>query len=255
MEALKLIPQVFFEFFARLAPGAVAFAIWLGLFDGREVWKAALDTLSAGHLDSHNVTPLSIVAATAVCYVLGQLAAPFGKAMQRICENVAAFTGRRPRLGRALLAVRKWPDAVTESDAEKLRKTASDLARKAAGLKEPAEDQAPERSEPYDWLRANRPTVGALAAKIRAEQTMFHAMSAIFLAAFIAMLVQSGIRQPGQLAALLGLGLACAVRGHSVSVTFKDTSRKLREALDPTTVRPGARPVDRRRTVKARKLA
>jgi len=43
MDALKLIPQSFFEFFARLAPGSVAFAFWLGLFNGGPELRRPLD--------------------------------------------------------------------------------------------------------------------------------------------------------------------------------------------------------------------
>ena len=48
MEALKQIPQAFFEFFARLVPGFVAFGLWLGLFGGADHWQNVLGMVMVG---------------------------------------------------------------------------------------------------------------------------------------------------------------------------------------------------------------
>jgi|GEM_PF-4966627 len=271
MDALKQIPQSFFEFFARLVPGAVAFALWLGLFGGGPKWKQALLTVTAGLLRPEDVLPVSLGAATATCYVVGQLAAPFGKVMQRLCENMATVMTRHEWLGRAILTVQKLPAGLTAKDRYALRKAALDLAESekkakqrlerldeeaalrrewlATALeketqtalakhgeipKEPDKSRSQEAPKPkdYDWLRANAPELGALAAKIRAEHTMFHSISVIFLAAFVVELAQRGAMAPTRLAILFTLGVACAVRGYSVSETFRETSKKLRDAAE-----------------------
>ena len=56
MEALRLIPQAFFEFFARLVPGAVALVMWMALFGGAGCWQSILEAFAAGRLDESNVS-------------------------------------------------------------------------------------------------------------------------------------------------------------------------------------------------------
>ena len=94
MDALKLIPQSFFEFFARLVPGGVAFAIWMTLFDGAYRWPAVLETLAAGRLDKSNVAVFAFFVAISIAYGIGQLVAPFGKAAQRISEFLSVPAAR-----------------------------------------------------------------------------------------------------------------------------------------------------------------
>jgi hypothetical protein len=77
--------------------------------------------------------------------------------------------------------------------------------------------------EGYDWLRLNKPDVGALCARIRAEFTMHNALSVAFLAvtvmAYIAgeywWAVASGSAAP-----------LMAFRGATTEKTFQKTTRK-----------------------------
>lgn len=88
------------------------------------------------------------------------------------------------------------------------------------------------KANDYDWLRANRPPLGALVAKIRAEHTMFHSLSAVFVLA-LAIRLATGPAGPGAPLILLVLGVACAVRGYAVKKTLDKTARKLRAAIEP----------------------
>ncbi len=91
MELVKLIPQAFFDFFARLVPGALALAIFLANPYGQNQWRMLLESFAAGKLDKSNLATLAVSAAIMTAYVVGQLAAPFGKAMQRVAETIATF--------------------------------------------------------------------------------------------------------------------------------------------------------------------
>lgn len=133
MELVKLIPQAFFDLFARLVPGLLALVLWFGLFGSPDDWATALQAVTADRLDSDNVVATIAIVGLVGAYTIGQLTAPFGKLLQRFAERLAK-----------------------EMDHEKGAK------------KEPKEEL-----KDYDWLRANHPGSGALAAKIRAESTMF----------------------------------------------------------------------------------
>jgi hypothetical protein len=190
MEALKLIPQAFFEFFARLVPGLIAFSLWLTVLGGAAGWRSFMEALlgpSQPNSTSANQTVWVVVAAIAACYVLGQLVAPFGKMLQMVVEGIAKRT--------------RW--------------------------------KLPDKGDAYDYLRANKPDLGALAGKIRAEYTMFYASAAVFIV--------TGTLKAGSLLNLsrpdviLGglalLGMACLWRGFEVSKTFIKTSKKLKDGL------------------------
>lgn len=195
MEALRLIPQAFFEFFARLVPGAVALVIWMALFGGARCWQNILEAFAAGHLDESNVSGIAIFVATGMAYVLGQLIAPLGKAAQRASELAASiFASKRIQV-----------------------RNSEPLA--AAG-------------EDYDWLRANRPALGELVAKIRSEHTMFYSLAAIFAVAAVASITNRSIDWGVTMIMVVAM-IACAVRGYSTRVTMRQTARKLRNGIDP----------------------
>jgi hypothetical protein len=80
----------------------------------------------------------------------------------------------------------------------------------------------------YDWLRARHPDVGALSAKIRAEYTMYNALSVVF----VAITIMASIR--GSLWALPSfLGVPLMIwRGSKTQETFQETTMKLSSELD-----------------------
>jgi hypothetical protein len=81
----------------------------------------------------------------------------------------------------------------------------------------------------YDWLRAHHPDAGALCAKIRAEFTMYNALSVVFLA--IAMMAIDAGVIPIANAGLLAVPLMI-YRGAETQATFQSTVRKFRAAYD-----------------------
>jgi hypothetical protein len=215
MEALKLLPQSFFDFLARLVPGALGLAIILDTPFGRERWGQLLNTLAAGRLSENNVTTLVLITATVATYVGGQLAAPFGKAMQRIAEAIEAIPS--PPNGSPSPPQAETPQLPTR------------WTRITTALWPRPKTQPKPDKDTYDWLRVNAPEIGALVAKIRAEQTMFYSMSAVLLAAAVGELVcHSWLKAAGYAV----VGLASELRGFTVGRTLKQTSQKLRRAVE-----------------------
>jgi len=227
MDALKLIPQSFFEFFARLVPGGVAFAIWMTLFNGAYRWPAILETLAAGRLDHGNVSTFAFVVALSIAYGLGQLVAPLGKVAQRVSEFLAVPAAS------ILIGPRNWARAVMGKDPVKLpeRKKAA-VAPVASGADAQAASRKKEKGGDYDYLRANASELGALVGKIRSEYTMFYSLTAILAFAAVAYLaVQPDGLWPA-LPLLLGAAIVCACRGYFVGKTMNETAKKLRTAFD-----------------------
>src|SRR5690349_1365932 len=69
VDSLRHIPQVFFEFFARLLPGFAALILWLWLFGGAAGWRALLDTMVAGKLDANNAVSAAALVGVSGCYL------------------------------------------------------------------------------------------------------------------------------------------------------------------------------------------
>ena len=89
----------------------------------------------------------------------------------------------------------------------------------------------PDAEPRYDWLRAHQPAAGALCAKIRAEYTMYYALSAAFLAVAVMASVSGAFTWA--LASLLAVPLT-AWRGAKIEETFQETTRKFHSAYTGT---------------------
>ena len=255
MEALKLIPQAFFEFFARLVPGAVALAIWMALFDGVHEWPVILQAVAAGRLDKANALVFATLVAVFIAYTLGQLVAPLGKAVQRISEFLAV------PVAWALIKPRNWARDVVGKNPETLAgRRRRWLRQRHVFLWPPSGngwvliavrlvDFAPAPREKdknsYDYLRANAPEVGALVAKIRSEYTMFNALTAIFAIAAIAYAGSRAAASWRISTLLVVAAIVCACRGYFVEKRMGQSAKKLRSAFDEFRL---SEPVARRRT-------
>jgi hypothetical protein len=191
MEFGKLVPQMLFDIFTRFVPGAVLVCSWI-VFLGRDDWRRLLDGLLGGNLDVGNALPVSMLALLFLSFLLGYLLAPFARGMQRLNEAP-------PLVSKAIR--RRW--FANDPDAE---------AR-------------------YDWLRAHQPAAGALCAKIRAEYTMYYALSAAFLA--VAVMASAGGAFAWALASLLAVPLT-ARTGAKIEETFQDTTKKFHSAYAGT---------------------
>ncbi|MFF5290215.1 hypothetical protein [Paractinoplanes globisporus] len=202
MKALaELIPQVFFDMFARYIPGLVLFGSWILLL-GQDDWQSLLSTVVGGKLDSGNALPVATLALLFVPFVVGYVIAPLTKAVQRGNERGWWLPGRPSR-------------SVYESGLRTWRpKYWWVLSDEAAG-------------EGYDWLRKNASQAGALSAKIRAEFTMHNALAV----AFLLITVMSCLAGEYWWAAASGLATPLmAFRGATTEGTYHKTTRKLYEA-------------------------
>jgi len=187
MEFGKLVPQIFYDILTRFVPGAVLLCSWI-VFVGRDDWRRLLDSLLGGNLHDDNALPVSMLAVVFLSFLLGYLLAPFTRGVQRLNE-APPLVGRVTR--------RRW--FANDPDAEPR----------------------------YDWLRAHQPAAGALCAKIRAEYTMYYALSAAFVG--VAVMASLGGAVAWALASLLAVPLT-AWRGAKIEETFQESTRKFHSA-------------------------
>jgi hypothetical protein len=82
VDALKLIPQLFFDLIARIVPGTVVFMLWVWIWPGI-TWAGLLDTVAAKHLNDANVFAFAFFLPLGLGYILGHLVAPLGKWLRK----------------------------------------------------------------------------------------------------------------------------------------------------------------------------
>jgi hypothetical protein len=191
MEFGKLVPQILFDILTRFVPGAVLLCSWI-VFLGQDDWRRLLDALLGGNLHDDNALPVSMLAVLFLSFLLGYLLAPFTRGVQRLNEAPPLVTK---------VTRRRW--LANDPDAE----------------------------ASYDWLRAHQPAAGALCAKIRAEYTMYYALSATFLAVTVMAAVSGAFTWA--LASFLAVPLT-AWRGAKIEETFQETARKFHSAYAGT---------------------
>jgi hypothetical protein len=90
----------------------------------------------------------------------------------------------------------------------------------------------PDAEARFDWLRVHQPAAAALCAKIRAEYTMYYALSATFLA--VAVMASASGAVTWALASFLAVPLT-AWRGAKIEETFQETTGKFHSAYAGTT--------------------
>ena len=89
MDALKLVPQLFFDAIGRVVPGSVAIFLYFSLFDPKwTVWKTFIDGALAGRAGTEPPVGFVILSLLVLAYVLGHLLSPLTKMIQRIGETV-----------------------------------------------------------------------------------------------------------------------------------------------------------------------
>jgi hypothetical protein len=181
VDALKLIPQLFFDLIARVVPGIVALFVF-----GFLISDCSRSCVVGLNLDFEAIktigSALVFFGLTGAAYVVGHLLAPIGK----------------------------WLRTATQ------RKVIQEPWRK------------------YDWLRVHRPDAGALAAKIRAEYSMYFSLAAAFFlgAVFCALLPAFSYASKSWLSVgfLIVLGALSLYRGHETVGTFSGSVNHLYEA-------------------------
>ena len=211
MEALKLVPQLFFDAIARVVPGLTAMFLY-SHFCGWSRWHQFVEGALRGK--SGEGFPLSFVISFLLVggYIAGHLISPFTKLIQRLGEALPE----------------KWWQSLFDWEA----------------LKEEEEKFKKKASVNYDWLRLDRPEVGALCAKIRAEFEMYNGLCVVFLGYALAVVVKYvpdtailTTRVPD--AAVLTLAaLAMGGRGRATNMTFQKAVNKFAESAKDLPVRP-----------------
>lgn len=86
MDALKLIPQVFFDLIARVVPGVVVLILLCLTIPGF-AWANILRLIAGGELNDKNVFGFVVISALAGGYILGQLIAPLGKGLETVVSR------------------------------------------------------------------------------------------------------------------------------------------------------------------------
>ena len=88
MDALKLVPQLFFDAIGRVIPGSVAIILYFSLFDPTwSVWKAFIDGALGGRHLAESPVAFVMLSLLVLSYVMGHLLSPLTKAVQRIGES------------------------------------------------------------------------------------------------------------------------------------------------------------------------
>jgi hypothetical protein len=210
--AAELIPQVFFDILARYVPGLVLVGSWILLL-GQDDWPALLSTVVGGQLSSGNAFLTAALVLLFVPFVVGYVIAPFAKAVQRGNEHGWWLPPRPSR-------------SVYESGERKWRPKDWWVLSDKAG------------EEGYDWLRENASDGGALSAKIRAEFTMYNALSVAFLAITVMACIAG--EYPWAVASALATPLM-AYRGATIEETFHSTTREHCKAANHENLGPAPR--------------
>ena len=146
MDALKVVPQLFFDLIGRIVPGFLAMLLGLLVYyqTGHDIaWKELSET---------SFWVLSILA-----FIIGHLVSPLTKFIQRKNEYFSWLKSDDKD--------DKCPDDKKEEKVDKCTKKKKDKII----------------SQKYNWLRLEKTDAGGLCAKLRAEFTMYNSFSAIFL--------------------------------------------------------------------------
>jgi hypothetical protein len=205
MEALKLIPQIFFDLIARVVPGAVAILLLdLGI---PGFWAALIGGLSANKLDSTNAAVFVFMTLLGLSYVIGQIVAPLGKLLEKVGPHIDSLAylfaeGVNPK--RPVISILRDelgnPDAYVRSCEKVIWYW-------------------------YDWLRVHQPDAGALTAKIRAEYGMYYGLSAVLtlgtIGEFLIRRSVGSLPWPGVVLTLIVLAVFMFMRGRDTDWTFR----------------------------------
>ena len=89
MDALKFVPQLFFDLIARIVPGGVAVLLCTYFYDSKyETWKSVVGGMRAAVGAEIVGSGLVFVVLTFLCYVIGHLISPLTKLIQHYNERI-----------------------------------------------------------------------------------------------------------------------------------------------------------------------
>lgn len=95
MEIVRSVPQIFFDFFARMTPGFYLLAILEITSPEPGLWQKLLTSLAAGKLLDSNVFAFALGGSIVAAWIGGQLLSPFAKWIDKIGYQVEANTWKR----------------------------------------------------------------------------------------------------------------------------------------------------------------
>jgi len=205
MDALKIVPQAFFDAIARVVPGFVALFL-LAWFEPH-AW-AALTDIQVRMLGG-KAPDWSFLFLLGAAYTVGHLMTPGTKLVQRITER---YPKVKPK-AKENIKLNPGDTQVADAKVAWWRSwTSLNTKKEAKGLKP--------NSEHYDWLRVNSLDAAGLAAKLRAEFTMYNSLAFTFVS-FAAWLCLAH-RAPVLGLFLVLLGIFMASRGRETQETMRD---------------------------------
>jgi hypothetical protein len=166
MDALKVIPQVFFDLIARVVPGTVAI-ILISIALPQDTWSGITQFLKddAPKVITDSAT-LWVLTLIELSYVVGHLLSPISKMLEKTVDDLLASDGVIKKL------FSDKPGATPEL-VEFIKKQLGN----PTSYQEYFED---ELWIWYDWLRLFNPDAGSLTARIRSEYAMYYALSIAF---------------------------------------------------------------------------
>lgn len=188
MEALKFIPQLFFDLLGRIVPGFLAMILGLLVY------------YQIGHnISWKELSEASFWLASIVAFIIGHLVSPLTKAIQRWHEvNADPLKGikkfafklfilffkkeikaKESKVIGDYIESQKSHNEVHESSSNEFGNITNSQSDKIVNKKNMSDKDT--RSHMYNWLRIKEADAGALCAKLRAEFTMYNSFAAIFL--------------------------------------------------------------------------
>lgn len=199
MDALKVLPQAFFDAIARVVPGlTVVFLLaWLE----PKCWEKISEAI--GKAMGSRSGDWSPWALPAIGFAIGHLLSPGAKFIQWL-------TDRYPQLR----------EDTEEDQDECVRAKAAALLRSFLRLnKKDQRKRLKPNPKHYDWLRVKAGDAGGLAAKLRAEFTMYNTLGFVFSCWAIRLFSTQPYHQ-GLL--MLSLALLMMARGRETQKTMRD---------------------------------
>jgi hypothetical protein len=188
MDALKLIPQIFFDVIARIIPGALLMLLLDHAIE-MNFTEIALNAFKV-NAELRKSALVWIIVVTTSAYVLGHLIAPFIRLLEKEGRYKPYRILRHP-LHVFVKPSTKEPEVLKEIvDPDSRQYFPHMRAYLKTELDETTGDAGVTDYDKtvfvwYDWLRLNYPEIGALTAKIRAEYTMYGGMAVAMIVALI----------------------------------------------------------------------
>jgi len=209
MDALKFIPQAFFDLIARIVPGFVF--LFLINYSNSELMDLFKERMA--EIKGSKTGELPIFFVILAAYVIGHLISPLTKQIQELNKKIALT-----------LHIKKWRK-------EKENKEEYDKV-KEEHEKKLFKEKIKKLSKNYDWLRLNKPDAGGHCAKLRAEFTMYNSFATVFAIFFILSFesLRDGNFSFSYTFTLLIFSVLMAYRGRETEKTFQSCITHFYEA-------------------------